>query len=327
VLPAIVQPTAGFGTPAGVWVEREIRVMGTHLVVRVEARDQAAASSAAEAAVRAVERTDDLLSTWRPDAELARFNRTPPGRTVSLSAALDTVLREVRTLAARTGGAFDPTIGALVDAWDLRGAGRVPGEARLCDARAATGWDRFTLGPAGAARADPAAWLDSGGFGKGAALRAARDSLTARGVSRALLNFGGQIVVIGATASRWRVAVADPAARGDAALAIELDAGSVATSGQSERALVVEGRLVGHILDPRSGHPVPAWGSVTVVDPDPLRADVLATALFVLGPAQGWAWAETHHIAALFVTRDAGGLSVRPTPALPSRARVIPERT
>jgi len=326
---AILQPLAGFGTPGGVWIEREVSVMGTSLLLRVAARDRPIATRAGEAAIRAVERTDDVLSTWRPDAELARANQTPCGHETGLSPALLGLLREAGHLRDVTGGAFDPAIGSLVDAWDLRGAGAVPDADRLRTARAAAGWDRFHLSAAGVTRLHPAAWLDAGAFGKGAALRAARDTLASAGARHALLNFGGQILAVSAEGlPPWRIAIADPGARTDSIAVLVLRNGSVATSGQSEQTLEVGGRQVGHILDPRSGQPVPAWGSVTVVDPDPLRADALATALFVLGPTLGWAWAEAHHVAALFASRDASGLSLRSTTALASgRMGVGLERT
>lgn len=326
---AILQPIACFGTPSGVWIEREVRVMGTNLVLRLEAADRRLAEQAAEAAILAVERADDLLSTWRRDAELARVNQTPCGNEAVLSPHLLALLREAGQLRAMTGGAFDPAVGSLVDAWDLRGTGAVPNADRLRTARAAAGWERFRLSAAGITKLHAAAWLDAGAFAKGAALRAARAAVESEGARRALLNFGGQILAVSPPgATPWRIGIADPGARAHSVAALVLRNGSVATSGQSEQTLAVRGRRVGHILDPRSGEPVPAWGSVTVVDPDPLRADALATALFVLGPAQGWAWAETHDVAALFVSRDASGPSLRPTAALASgRMGAVLERT
>jgi len=303
--------------------------MGTSLVVRLEAAHRRLAERAAEAAIRAVERTDDLLSTWRPEAELARVNQTPCAREAAVSPTLGALLREAGELRDATGGAFDPAIGSLVDAWDLRGPGAVPDAARLRTARAAAGWERFRLSATGVTRLHAAAWLDAGAFAKGAALRAARGALESEGARQALLNFGGQVLAVSSDgAPPWRIGIADPGARADSVAVLVLRHGSAATSGQSEQTREVRGRRVGHILDPRSGQPVPAWGSVTVVDPDPLRADALATALFVLGPVHGWAWAETHHVAALFVSREASGWSLRPTSALASgRMGAVLERT
>jgi thiamine biosynthesis lipoprotein len=154
-----------------------------------------------------------------------------------------------------------------------------------------------------------------------------RQAVLAAGADAALVNFGGQILAVGTNGEpAWRVTVADPAIRERAAATLAVMEGSVATTSQSERMAVVEGDTLGHVLDPRTGTPVPAWGSVTVVDADPLRADVLSTALFVLGPAEGWAWAEDHRIAALFLERTPAGPVARATSALGVVARMSAAR-
>ena len=315
----------GFGTPAaaqpGVWVERELGTMGTWLLVRAHAPDRAAAAAAAEAAIAAVEATDRLLSTWRRDTPLARLNAAGPETGSPGDPALLRLLREVRALTDSTGGAFDPTVGALVDAWDLRGAGAVPDTARIAGAVRASGWRHFPDDGA-AGRTEAAAWIDSGAFGKGAALRAARDAIVRAGADAAFVNLGGQVLAVGGTdGGAWSVPVADPQVRSATVTTLRVTDASVATTGQSERALVVGADTVGHVLDPCTGRPAPAWGSVSVVDADPLRADVLATALFVLGPTDGWTWAERHGVAALFVERRVNGSVLRATAALSGGAR------
>lgn len=264
--------------------------MGTTLRLEIEA-PHAEAVRASEEALAAIEAWEPVLSTWRPEAELASANRAPVGVCAPISPRLAEALGEAGEWVERTGGAFDPAVGALVDAWDLRGAGRRPDAAGLEAARAATGWHRFELGPGPCLRRlAPGAWLDSGGFGKGLALRAALAALRARGLD-ALVDFGGQVVVAGA---RRAIVVAHPADRQRPAATIAGVRGSAATSSQSERRVVVDGTAIGHLLDPRTGHPVPAWGSVTAVADDPFAADVLSTALFVLGADAALAWAARH---------------------------------
>lgn len=303
-----------------VWVERETAVMGTtlHALVAAPSRDEGVRAS--ERAFAAVRRVDDLLSTWRDDSELARLNRATPGAPVVLSADLWTLLDEARRWSGATDGAFDPGVGALVDAWDLRGAGRHPDAAALAAARAATGLAHFDFEPATrvARRDAAAAWLDSGGFGKGAALRLAARALDSAGVRNALLNFGGQVLAIGAPVSdpdgagAWTVTVAHPSRRSEVVAALRLRDGSAATSSQSERSLDAAGGRIGHLLDPRTGRPVPAWGSVTVVAADAAVADILSTALFVLGPIDGLRWARARtDVAALFLVERDGVLDAR----------------
>ncbi len=306
---------AAWGSGA-VWVEREAHVMGTRLQARVAVGEATRGIAAIEAAFDAVRRADRLLSTWRDDSEIHRLNAAPPGRPVALPPALLGLLAETDRWRRVTRGAFDPGVGPLVDAWDLRGAGRVPQPAELNRALAAAGLAGFTLDTvAGTAlRRRAGSWVDTGGFGKGAALREARAALLAHGARTAVLNFGGQVLALGAgeRGQGWRVPVAHPARRGEPAALLVLRDRSAATTSQSERFVVVGDATFGHVLDPRNGRPVAPWGSVTVVAADPLVADVLATALFVMGPERGLDWLAGHDdVAALFLIRRGDALERR----------------
>lgn len=268
-------------------VQRETWIMGTSLVITAQTPDPELAQQAIGAAFDTVRSLDRILSTWRQDTELSQLNRAPVGESVKLSCTLASLLEEVRRFTQTTGGTFDPAIGALVDAYDLRGSGRQPDSAGLRAALEATGLRHFELDTRRrrARRLHPAVWIDSGGFGKGAALRAAAHVLRSRGVSQASLNFGGQVLVLGNRPELTLVAVAHPARRHRPVALLRLADASVSTSGLSERP--------GHILDPRSGRQVPPWGSVSVVAQDPLAADILSTALFVMGPEAACAWAAS----------------------------------
>ncbi len=282
---------------AAVWVEREAFVMGTRLRVTVAAPDATQGVAGAEAVFREVRRLDAKLSSWREDSEMARLNTSPAGVPFQLSAELWRLLSEIRPWVAWSGGAFDPGVGPLIDAWDLRGAGRWPTPAELERARELSGLDAYELDESEGVvvKRWPGVWISAGGFGKGAALRAAASVLHAAGIGTALLDFGGQLLALGKPPGEdaWVVEVVHPSRRQRGVATLSLRGVSVATSGGSERFVEVEGHRLGHIVDPRSGWPVPAWGSVTVVAADPLVADVAATALFVLGPEEGLAVAET----------------------------------
>ncbi|MBW3552971.1 MAG: FAD:protein FMN transferase [Gemmatimonadetes bacterium] len=287
-------------TPA---VERESFIMGTRLGLRVSGPE---ASRAAEAALRAARDADALLSTWRADAELAAVNAAAAGEPTGVSPELLTVLAEVAPWVARTGGAFDPAVGALIDAWDVRGDGRVPAPGELLDALGATGWSRVRLDEAAGTveRTEAALWLDAGSFGKGLALRRAAAELRALG-STGLLNFGGQAMVVGGPE---RIGVAHAAERERPVAELVVTDASVSTTSSSERP--------GHVLDPRTGRPVPAWGSVTVVVEDALVADILSTALFVMGADAALEWAADEPYGVLIQELTADGIRVRSNSAL-----------
>lgn len=285
--------------------------MGTRLRVSLVAPSAEAGATAIEVAFAEVRRLEAVLSSWREESELGRLNEAEPGVPVSASAELLGLLAEVRAWAKRSDGAFEPAVGALIDAWDLRGSGRIPGEAELVRALAASGPEAFVLDmEAGTVtRRAAGGWMTAGGFGKGAALGVAADALRARGVESALLDFGGQLQALGSPAesAAWRVGVAHPFHRREEAAVIHLADASAATSAASERFIEIDGVRYGHILDPRTGWPVRAWGSVTVVATDALVADLLSTALFVIGPEAGMKWAETfEEIGVLFLVQDDG---------------------
>ncbi|HEX6309635.1 MAG TPA: FAD:protein FMN transferase [Longimicrobiales bacterium] len=281
-------------------LERTAFVMGALLRIEVEGVERACGVAVVEAALREVERLESVLSSWRTDSEVGVLNAWPAGAAAALSAELAALLAEAGGWVAATGGAFDPAIGALIDAWDLRGSGRVPSEAELERARAASGWRHVRLERGRATRLAGGVWLDTGGFGKGAALRAAAAVLRAAGVERAVLDFSGQLVVLGTVDS---VAVAHPRARDVPAARLRVADASVATTSASERFVEISGVRYGHVLDPRTGMPVRAWGSVTVVAADPVTADALSTALFVLGPDAALAWAAGRADVGVLVLR------------------------
>jgi FAD:protein FMN transferase len=298
------------------WYVREALLMGTTLTASVSSSSRDASLCAIDSVFAAVRRVDDILNDWRSDTELARLNNAEPGVAVTIEPALRAYLDEIVDWNRRTEAAFDPGIGALVTAWDMRGAGRVPPDSVLRQALAHSGLVRFLPDTASrhAQRPDQSSWIDAGGFGKGAALRAARDQLQRLGVYGAILNFGGQVLALGDTT--LSVDVAHPVHRFQPAASLRLKQASASTTSQSERFVEVAGRRLGHVLDPRSGVPVPAWGSVTVVDPDPMIADILSTALFVMGPETGMRWLEGQPIAALFLIPAGDSLEIRSTPAM-----------
>lgn len=298
------------------WVEREAYLMGTLLRLRVAGPDRPGALSASEAALEAVEELERRLSTWRSGTEMERANRAAVGRAVGLSAELSALLARAFRWSEATGRAFDPAVGALVDAWDLRGAGRRPSAEELDRALAATGPSgiRLDSGAGTLTRLDSAAWVDPGGFGKGAALARAAEALGERGVKRALLDFGGQLLALGSETGEeegWPVEVAHPSDRVKRVVALRIQDASVATTGTSERFVEVDGHRVGHVLDPRTGLPVAPWGSVTVVARDPVAADALSTALYVLGADAALRWARERPGLGVLVLEDEGSGEVR----------------
>lgn len=278
--------------------DREVFAMGTRLQVHLQA---AQASVAAEALLAEIERIEAAGSTWRPDSVFSRVNAAG-GRPVQLDREWFRLLLQAREWSRRTAGAFDPALMALLKAWGSREGGRVPSPEERAAALAASGIAQLDLDEAtGTVRLrHPQAGLEEGAFLKGYALDAGRRVALALGARSGWVDFGGQILAWGAPK---RVAIADPRQRRTTRASLLLRDGSLSTSGCSERG--------GHLLDPRTGKPCTAWGSVSVVAASALEADVLSTALYVLGPDAGLEWANRHHLPALFLLND-GGLRTSP---------------
>ena len=289
--------------------------MGTRVTLVISSGTSPRGNAQLERMLALLEQTDAVLSTWRPDSEISRLHSAVGEAPTQLTAATCSLLSEAGRLAAYTGGAFDPVVGALVEAWDLHGAGRVPTRHQLESARAHSGWHRVRLDSERCTLSMPVGVsLDVGAFGKGEALDRVRREAPV--VEPWLIDLGGQIAVSGAPPGMdgWEVAIAHPRDRRRAAIPITLTAGSLATSG-GERDLDVTGTRVGHLLDPRTGAPAPFGGSVSVWAEQALVADALSTALFVMGPDDGLPWADANAVAALFLQIDPGG-ELRRRPSL-----------
>ena len=293
-------------------VTREAWVMGTRLGVVVEATSADQAGRAAENVVLEVERFEHMLSTWHPQSEMHAVNTAAVGSPFTPGAELALLLAEAERYSRISGGAFDTRVGALVDAWDLRGSGVVPTTDALLGALNASGSRAISVDEhtGTVVRHSAAAWMDTGGFGKGAVLRSAAQGLESANIDRALIDLGGQLWAQGSADEPWTVSVAHPIERQHPVVHLAVHGVSVATSGTSERFIEIDGVRRGHILDPRTGQPSPSWGSVTVVSSDPVEADAMATALYVMGPQTGLAWAERQHrLHALFLQEKDGELT------------------
>ena len=304
-------------------VERTVFLMGTVATFVAEAADREAGLARLERMVRLIEETEAELSTWRNGSVLSAVNRQPVGEALAAPPEICGLLGRVAYWQGATGGAFDPAVGRLIDAWGLREGGRQPDDESLEAAMAASGLAHLTLDPDPCAVTRRAAvTLDAGGFGKGESLDRVREAERER-PGAWLIDFGGQVAVSGETAGgAWTVGIAHPERRDTPVVELPLAAGSLATSGGSERDLTPDGGdRIGHVIDPRSGWPVTRPASVTVWHEDAFAADVLSTALYVMGPDEGLAWAEARGFAACFIVTGAGsgGVTFRATPAFEAR--------
>jgi thiamine biosynthesis lipoprotein len=275
------------GAPAGAEIVRDGRpVMGTVLEITVEHDDPAEARAALEACYTHAARLEALFTSWDDESELVRLNRAAGGPPLELSPALARILADAVELAERTEGAFDPTIGPLVTLWRRAGReGRLPEPQELDAARAAVGYHGIELDDERGRLAREGMAVDLGGLAKGWALDRLGEILVDRGVRRALLDFGGSSMLgIGSPSDSpsWRVLVKDP--RGGYAGVVGLRDQSLSVSESFGESALVEGRRLGHVIDPRSGEPLDRQTGAVVVAPTGAEAEAWSKALLVLTP-------------------------------------------
>ncbi len=327
---------AGTEAGGGAVVEREVAAMGTRLSMSIAAADRPTGLAVSAGILAAVEDAERRLSTWGETSELLAFNRAPSGSLVEVSPFTWRAVEAALACWQETGGAFDPTVAPLVEVWGLRDVVRPPRLPRLPSAaeiaaarelvdagRLEFDRERLTLRQPGGLR------FEEGGFGKGAGLDAALAAAAAVAPSaRVDLDFGGQLAWSGHT-QPFVAVLADPRDRTRAALELTLDAaaGSLSTSGNSERSVVVDGVRVGHLLDPRTGRPARDIGSATVLAGGATAADCRSTGLYVLGETEGAAlaarWSRERQGEAVLLLVEREGLRALITPGLAARARAL----
>ena len=290
-------------------VQRTVYVMGTQALVAAYAPDRESGIAALESAVRELETTDAQLSTWRSDSAISDLNRTAIDTPWKADDTLCRLFGDLYTWYEATAGAFDPTVGALANAWQIHGAGRVPLASELEAARRRTGltlidFDRQTC----SLRRTTDVTLDVGAFGKGEALDRVAHALAGRPW---IVDLGGQVSVgqVPPDGKPWIVDIAHPIDRHRPVMQVQMQAGSLSTSGGSERDTYVGDMRVGHIFDVRTGAPARFTGSVVVWHERGLVADILSTALFVMGPEEGLGWAERRGIAAAYLMPTNDGVA------------------
>ena len=280
------------------------------------------------------------MSIYDPDSEISRFNRHLDTEPFAVSAELSRVVERALELAAATGGAFDPTVGELVNLWGFGPAGMpdtAPDPGRIESARQRSGYRHLAVTPDGRlVKAIPDLQLDLGGIAKGYGVDQVARLLRHHGVARFLVEIGGETLAQGLNArgEAWRVGIHRPTRSPAAETALQgiarLDGGrAIATSGDYRQAYRDEhGQMQTHIIDPRTGAPIrQAVASVSVLAPDAMTADSLATALTVLGPKEGQAVLDAHFpgVEALFILRDADGrFQEVPTPGFVAAGHYTP---
>lgn len=270
-------------------------MLGTFVTVQVAGSSRSELEDACEEAFREVERLEALAHPGREGSVVRQINEAAGKRPVAVSEEIFRLLSLARSVSERSAGAFDITVAAVSRLWDFRDpAGPLPAEDELARALPLVDWRSLVLDESNRTAFLRRARMEIGlgAVAKGFAVDAALAVLRRHDISGALVDAGGDMALSGSkNGSPWTVGIQHPRKpRGELVARLEIQGDlAVVTSGDYERGFVREGIRYHHILDPRTGQPARFCQSVTVAGLSCALADALATAVFVLGPAQGLA--------------------------------------
>lgn len=311
--------------------------LGSTWVVKVAGTMAVEASDLEKGIQSRIDSVMHQLSRWDPQSALSALNASPDEEWHTLPAELSKAFGYALKLADSTNGAFDPTVAPLVDAWGFGVQGRrfsPPTPEAISAARGRVGWSKVAFDPTtNRARRPSMVQLDLSSMAHGLAADEVAKYLQSVGITRFLIDVGSELRARGdgPEGKAWQVAIERPPSEFANASAntadpntdpasplhvIGLRDASIATSGNYRYFFDYNGRRYSHRIDPRTGAPIThALAAVTVIDSECMRADALATALTVLGPEEGFDYAQRNNIAALFILRTPSGLEERATSA------------
>ena len=270
--------------------------LGVQVRIVLYAPGEQTAVRGARAAFKRIATLEDVFSSYRPYSELSRLSTQAEEGPVKVSKALFTVMQKAQELTCRTGGAFDITVGPYVELWrKARRMHRLPGAKELRRADSLVGWQNVRLDQRARTvqLAIPGMQLDMGGIAKGYILDQALAVLKEAGLPRALIRAGGDIVVGAPPPGQdgWQVTVANAQPGQDE---IELAHAAIASSGDTQQFVEINGTRYSHVVDPRTGRGLTSRRAATVIAPDGITADSYATALTVLSPEKAERLVRSH---------------------------------
>ena len=277
-----------------VTVDSGFRVtMGTIARIVVTAENQNRANKAINAAFEKIYHIEELMSDYDPNSALSQVNREAFEQPVPVDAELFEILTTAKMYSCLSDGAFDITIGPVVQLWrKAKENNTTPTTEALQKAKACVGYQNLILDTEKQTVqfAKEGMFLDLGGIAKGYAIDKAVEILQAAGMKGAMVDIGGDLRCFGTPANgaeHWLIGLQDPANEGNVLLTLKMDNMAVATSGDYRRFVVIDKIKHSHIVNPATANSANELSSVTLITPAAMAADALATAVTVLGNQKG----------------------------------------
>src|SRR5512137_1359632 len=289
------------------WYEREEAIMGTRVAVQLWSDDPARAVDAIDAVMADMRRTDELMSTYKPESQLSQVNAHAFERPVQVDADIIDVVTKSLEYSRLSNGAFDITYASVGYLYDYR-AHQHPTDAQIKAALPGVDYRHLQVDPD--ARTirfmKPGMRIDLGGIAKGWAVDRGVEILRHMGIEHAMVNAGGDTALLGDRLGKpWVVGIRDPRKQGAVVARIPLQDEAISTSGDYERYFEEDGKRYHHILVPGTGKSPDAVRSVTVIGPNATRTDGLTKTVFILGVERGMAFIrKLGDVEAVIVDKD-----------------------
>ena len=271
------------------WFQREEAIMGTRVAVELWADDAALAQRAMDEVIAEMRRTDELMSTYKPESQLSQVNAHAHERPVPVDGDIIEVVERGLEMSKLSGGAFDITYASVGYLYDFR-AHQHPTEQQI--AAALPGVDYRQVQVDRAAHSirflRKGVRIDLGGIAKGYACDRSIERLRALGIEHAMVNAGGDTRLLGDRRGKpWIVGIRDPRNDGRVVTRLPLEDEAISTSGDYERYFEEDGVRYHHILVPGTGRSAKGVRSATVIGANATLTDALSTTVFVLGVERG----------------------------------------
>ena len=293
-------------------------IFGTGWSLVYVPKDVPANPSVIEAVVlEAFEVVDSTMNTYVPGTPLSRFNQMPVGEVIEMGWDFAYLVSEAQRITQLSGGAYDVTVGPLLDLWGFgpKGPTAYPSVEEVDAAKAITGWSHVDWDPTSRllSKHKPGVEVELSSIAKGYGVDLGADALDELGIENFLLEVGGEMQARGVSprGDRWRVAIERPEmARSGVQAALSITDVGIATSGDYRNYFEVDGTRYSHLIDPRTGYPISHdLVSVTVIHPSTAIADAWATAMAVMGTTASMSLAEERNLAIYVIRRSGDTLS------------------
>ncbi|MGB1984000.1 MAG: FAD:protein FMN transferase [Porticoccaceae bacterium] len=282
--------------------------MGTTYSITVVA-DQLPPDDLSQQIDRLLSKVDSSMSTYKDESEISRFNRLSVGQTQKISSEFAEVIRISQKIWHQSNGAFDPTIGPLVDLWGFGPVdreGQVPSSESIEQVLSNVGFESIVLEDLTLSKLAPVA-LDVSAVAKGYAVDLVANHLEMLALPDYLVEIGGEIRVSGTNpdGQPWRIALEQPQLFAAVDRVIEISDSAIATSGDYRNYFEKDGVRYSHTIDPRTGMPIRhKLASVSVIAESCAEADAWATALSVMGAVESKKLANQLGLAVYMLVRE-----------------------